>query len=144
MNICIVCSAGGHLTEILLVKEAYNKYNKFFITFKRENSIELAKKEKVYFVEDPERNFKNFIKCALQTLKILLKERPRVLISTGAGVAVPACFLGKFLLKSKIIFIESFCRINKASLSGRIIYHISDLFFVLFFICHYLLTSQLF
>jgi beta-1,4-N-acetylglucosaminyltransferase len=130
MDICIACSAGGHLTEALLIKEAYEKYNRFFVTFKRENSIELAREERVYFVEDPERSFKNLIKCTLQTLKILLKERPGVILSTGAGVAIPSCFLSKLLLKSKIIFIESFCRTDKSSLSGRLVYPISDLFFV--------------
>jgi beta-1,4-N-acetylglucosaminyltransferase len=53
-----------------------------------------------------------------------------VIISTGAGVAVPTCFLGKFLFKSKFIFIESFCRIKEPSLSGKLIYPIADLFFV--------------
>jgi len=130
MNICIACSAGGHLTEILLIKESYEKHDKFFITFKRENSIELEKEEKVYFVEDPSRSFKNLIKCTTQTFRILMKEKPRVIISTGAGVAVPACFLGKLLFKTKVIFIESFCRIDRPSLSGKLVYPIADLFFI--------------
>lgn len=130
IKVCIASSAGGHLTEVLLIKKAYEKYDKFFVTFERENSIELANKEKVYFVEDPKRSLKKFIKCMFQTFQIMFKERPSVIISTGAGVAVPACFIGKLLFKSKIIFIESFCRITKPSLSGRLIYLISDLFFV--------------
>jgi UDP-N-acetylglucosamine:LPS N-acetylglucosamine transferase len=130
MKICVVCSAGGHLTEILQIKESYENYDHFYITFKRENSIELAKKEKVYFVTDPGRSIKNLFKCIFQTFKILLKEKPNVIISTGAGVAVPACFIGKFLFRSKIIFIESFCRIKEPSWSGRLVYNIADLFFV--------------
>ncbi len=130
MKICIACSAGGHLTEISQIRESYEKYDHFYITFRRENSIELARKEIVYFVEDPGRSVKNLIKCIFQSFKILWKEKPKVIISTGAGVAVPTCFLGKFLFKSKIIFIESFCRIYRPSLTGRTIYAISDLFLV--------------
>lgn len=130
LKICVACSAGGHLTEILQIKKAYDRYDNFYITFKRENSLELAKIERVYFVTDPEKSFKKFIKCFIETFRILFKERPTVIISTGAGVAVPACFIGKFLFKNKLIFIESFCRITKSSLSGKLIYHISDLFFV--------------
>lgn len=43
---------------------------------------------------------------------------------------MPACFLGKFFFKSKVIFIESFCRIKEPSLSGKLIYPVSDLFLV--------------
>ena len=65
-----------------------------------------------------------------QSFKILWNERPKAIMSTGAGVAVPACFIGKIIFKSKIIFIESFCRIYRPSLTGRAIYSISNLFFV--------------
>lgn len=130
IKLCLTCSAGGHLTELSQIGECYSKYRRFFITFKREDTKELAKQERVYFVEDPSRNPINLIKCLFQTFSILKKERPNVIISTGAGVAVPTCFLGKFLFKSKIIFIESFCRIKEPSLSGKLIYPISDLFLV--------------
>jgi UDP-N-acetylglucosamine:LPS N-acetylglucosamine transferase len=130
MKICIACSAGGHLTEISQIKKSYEKYDYFYVTFKREDSIDLSKKETVYFVNDPGRSIKNLIKCIFQSLKIMFKERPRIIISTGAGVAVPICFLAKFFSKSKIIFIESFCRIYNPSLTGRLIYPISDWFFV--------------
>ena len=130
MKLCLTCSAGGHLTEISQIYGCYSKYRRFFITFKREDTKELAKREKVYFVEDPSRNPMNFIRCLFQTFSILRKEKPNVIISTGAGVAIPACFLGKFFFKSKVIFIESFCRIKEPSLSGKLIYPIADLFFV--------------
>jgi len=130
MKICVACSAGGHLTEISQIKESYEKYDHFYITFRRENSIDLTKKERVYFVEDPGRSIRNLIKCIFQSFKILWNERPKAIMSTGAGVAVPACFIGKIIFKSKIIFIESFCRIYRPSLTGRAIYSISNLFFV--------------
>ena len=130
MKVCVACSAGGHLTEILQIKDSYEEYDHFYITFMRENSIELSKKRKVYFVEDPERSIRKFFKCFLQSFAILWKERPQIIITTGAGVAIPSCFLGKFLFGCKIVFIESFCRIDKPSLTGRIIYPIADKFFV--------------
>lgn len=130
IKVCIVCSAGGHLTEILQIRESFEKFTHFFITFKREDSLELSHERKVYFVEDPARNIINFLKCLFKTFFILMKEKPNVVISTGAGVAVPACFLGKLIFKTKIIFIESFCRIENPSLSGKLVYPISNLFFV--------------
>jgi len=130
MKICIACSGGGHLTEILQIRDSYESYSHFYITFKRENSLELSRNKNVYFVEDPEKSVKKIFKCGFQTIPILIKEKPDIVISTGAGVAIPSCILAKILFRSKIIFIESFCRIDSASMSGKILYHISDLFFV--------------
>lgn len=130
LNVCLACSAGGHLTEMLQVRGCYKKYPHFFITFNREDTVCLKKSENVYFVNDTSRSFLDFIKCNVQTFRILWKERPDVIISTGAGVAIPACYLGKLLFGAKIVFIESICRIEKPSFSGRLAYFVADKFFV--------------
>lgn len=130
MKICVACSAGGHLTEILHIKNCYSKYPHFFITFKRVDTAELGKREKAYFVENPSRNVIKFLKCVCQSFRILLKEKPDVIMTTGAGVAVPACYLGKLFFNSKVVYIESICRIEEPSLCGRVLYPIADLFLV--------------
>ncbi len=127
LKICMASSAGGHLTELLQIKEIVEGYDSFFVTFKREDTEGFD--EKLYFIEDPKRNpfklFKNFF----QSLKIIIKERPDVIITTGAGVVVPLCYIGT-VFSAKIIFIESFARITSRSLSGFFVYPIADLFFV--------------
>lgn len=130
MKVCIACSAGGHLIEVLQVKEAYKNYDYFFLTFYRKGIIDEIKNEKKYFITDPRRNIILFFKSFFETAKIIFKEKPKVVISTGAGVALPAIILSKLFLRSKIIFIESFTRIHEPSLSGKISYYFSDLFFV--------------
>ena len=64
-----------------------------------------------------------------QTWKIIAKEKPDVVISTGAGAAIAACLIGK-LMGSKIVFLESYCRIFAPSRSGRFVYRFADLFLV--------------
>lgn len=129
-KLCLTCSAGGHLTELLFLKKCYSKYQRFFITFKREDTAEIAKQERVYFVEDPKRNIIRFLKSFFQTFSILSKENPDVVISTGAGVGVITCYIAKLFFGSKIIFLESFCRIEEPSFSGRLVFPIADMFFV--------------
>lgn len=85
---------------------------------------------KVYFVANPGRNPFKFIIHSVISLIVLVKERPKVVITTGAGLVVPICYLSKLLFRSKIIFIESFSRIDSPSLTGRIVFSISDLFIV--------------
>lgn len=126
MKICLSCSAGGHLTEMLQLMEAFKGHKTFFITFKEESSKDL---KNAYFVKDPKRNpFKIFINI-LQTIRILLKEKPDVIVTTGAGISIASCFFGK-LLGAKIIYIEGYARVNTKSLTGKIIYPIADVFLV--------------
>jgi beta-1,4-N-acetylglucosaminyltransferase len=66
---------------------------------------------------------------AWQSLRILLRERPDVILSTGADVAVATCLIGK-LLGAKLIYVESGGNVHTPSLSGRIVYPFADLFLI--------------
>jgi UDP-N-acetylglucosamine:LPS N-acetylglucosamine transferase len=61
--------------------------------------------------------------------KILRKEKPDLIVSSGAAVAVPFFYLGK-LLGAKIIYIEVFDRIDKPTMTGKMVYPITDKFIV--------------
>ena len=60
-------------------------------------------------------------------MKILIKEKPDVVISTGADCALATCYLAK-LFGKKVIYIESFCRPTRPSITGKLVYIIADLF----------------
>ena len=128
-KVCLACSAGGHLTELLQLEEAWAGFGHFFVSDKRLNAIDLGKREKVYFVECPKRNPLRLVVNIFQSAGIFLKERPNAVISTGADTALPICIIAK-LFGKKVIFIESFCRVKEPSLSGRIMYRLADHFFV--------------
>jgi UDP-N-acetylglucosamine:LPS N-acetylglucosamine transferase len=129
MKICVACSAGGHLTEIRQLLPAFGKHSRFFLVPKREDSSNLSRSEQVHFITDTGTGPISVIKNFFETLSIILKERPRLVVSTGAGAAVAACWIGK-LLGAKIIFIESYCRIHEPSRSGKLVYPIANLFLV--------------
>lgn len=108
---------------------ALGKHERFFVTFEREQVKDVLQKEKTYFVIDPKRNLRKLLKNFNQAMRILKKENPDIILSTGAAAAVPLCFAAKMLGK-KLIFVETIAAVNKPSLSGRIVYSISDLFVV--------------
>ena len=72
---------------------------------------------------------KNFIKNTILAIRILKKEKPDLIISSGAAVAVPFFYIGK-LMGAKLIFIEVFDRYNKPTLTGKLVYPIADKFIV--------------
>ena len=97
-------------------------------TFEKQDSVSLLKDEKKYWCHFPtNRNIPNLIKNTILAYKILKKERPDVIISSGAAVAVPFFYLGK-LFGCKLVYIEVYDRINTATLTGRLVYPITDAF----------------
>ena len=74
MKICLACSAGGHLDEILQLRPFFSKHKYFFISFRRADTESLVKKEKIYFLERPARNPITTIIDFFRALKILQNE----------------------------------------------------------------------
>ena len=71
------------------------------------------------------------IRATLACAKLLLKHRPKLLLCNGPGTCVPPCLIAWiynifFLKRTKIVFVESICRIKTVSLSGKILCHIAD------------------
>lgn len=128
MKLGIVCSSGGHLLLMHLLKDFWSQYDRFWVTFKKEDAVSLLEKERVYWAFFPtNRNFFNLLRNSFLALKVLFKEKPDIIISTGAGAAIPFFYLGK-LLRKKLIFIEAYERIDTPSLTGKIVYPITDAF----------------
>jgi beta-1,4-N-acetylglucosaminyltransferase len=130
MKICLVCSSGGHFFQLFRLKEVWNNGSHFWVSFPTNDVRSLLKDEHVYWASYPtNRNIKNFFKNLGLALEIFKIEQPDVIISTGAGVAVPFIIIGK-LLKIKSIYIESITRIRQISLTGYLVYPFVDKFLV--------------
>lgn len=133
MKIALACSAGGHLTEMLQLAKLYKQHDYFFITEDTPMTRELVRKEGGYLLHLNNRRKWNFLFLfiwnALKTLRYLLKERPDVTICTGALSSVSACVFSK-LLGIRLIYIESYAKMNSPTLTGRCVYPIADLFIV--------------
>lgn len=132
MKVCLVGSSGGHLAHLYMLKPFWNNKERFWVTFNKQDANSLLKNEKVYNCYFPtNRNFKNLIKNTILAFKVLKKEKPDLIISSGAAVAVPVPFfyIGK-LMGAKLIYIEVFDRIDKPTLTGKLVYPITDKFIV--------------
>jgi UDP-N-acetylglucosamine:LPS N-acetylglucosamine transferase len=64
-----------------------------------------------------------------EAARILARERPDVILSTGAGPVVPFALIGRLLFGVKVIFIETITRVDRPSLTGRIMYHLAHRFY---------------
>lgn len=130
MKIALVGSSGGHLTHLKLLKSFWENYDRIWVTFDKQDSQSILKNERRYNAFFPtNRNIKNLILNTFLAFKVLYKERPDLIISSGAAVAVPFFYIGK-LFGCKTIYIEVFDRIDKPTLTGRLVYPVTDIFIV--------------
>ena len=129
MKICIPVSHGGHLTQALILAEKLKKHHIVFVTTRYGESRVSKSKGKFKSVINPHTNPFLLMILAFQALWILLMTNPDVIISTGSNIPVPFFILGK-LLGKKLIYIESWSRVKRPSKSGKLLYSLSDLFFV--------------
>lgn len=131
-KICFAASSGGHLEEIARLSEIRDAYDCFLFT-EDVDFTELQFCEKVYRVRQINRSENwfciHFVKLIFDSIKVLRKEKPDCIISTGALATVPICVIGK-LKRKKIIYIESFARIDRVSMTGKIMKHVADLYIV--------------
>jgi beta-1,4-N-acetylglucosaminyltransferase len=75
------------------------------------------------------RSLRNLIRNLPFAWRTIRRLDPNVILSTGAGVAVPFFLVGK-LLRRRLVYVESFTRTQSGSLSGRLVYPLADEFFV--------------
>jgi UDP-N-acetylglucosamine:LPS N-acetylglucosamine transferase len=129
MKICLVCSHGGHFTEIVQIIDAFEGDDIFFATYHSAREAEVRQIARAYFTQNIGTNIPRMIQATFWALKILLRERPNAIVSLGAEIALPFFYLGK-LLGIKTIFIESWCRVENLSKTGKLVYPIADVFWV--------------
>ena len=125
-KIGLICSAGGHFTEMLQLQEAFKGHRLFVITYREKATLN---QENTYYLKTW-RSPTGFIVGLIKIFIIFLKEKPDILFSTGSEIAVPPFYLGKFLFRTKLIYLECSAQVYQPSLTGRCVYPITDLFLV--------------
>lgn len=122
-----MASSGGHLYELLCLRGLWErKRDRFWISFPTRDAESLLEGERVYWAAYPTtRSIKNLARNLLLAWRTLRSERPDVILSTGAGVAVPFLVLGR-LLGIRTVYVESITRITELSLSGHLVYPFVD------------------
>ena len=142
MKICLTCAAGGHLDQLISIMDAFKEHDIFFVTVKSETTEELKKIAKTYYTKDVSNSIKiarihlytftlalYYLQLILPCIKILLKEKPDVIVGNGGSATLWLSYLGK-LMGAKIVYIESLARVRDLSGTGKLIYPIADLFVV--------------
>ena len=123
MKICIVSSCGGHLTEVRRLLPAYSQYEHFYV-LNDQALLPPDMQGRTRFIAHSERDWR-FLLNLWEAWCILRTEKPDVMLSTGAGPAVPFALIGRLFFRTKVIFVETITRIESPSLTGRLMYFLA-------------------
>ncbi len=128
MKIALVCSHGGHLTEMLYLMDAFEGHDVFFATYDNIRTRNLQYRKYLFpnFGESPLKLFRHLPGI----IRIFLKEKPDMVLSNGAEIAIPFFYIAK-LFRVKTVFIECYTRIDMPTITGKLVYPVSNLFLVL-------------
>lgn len=130
MKVALVCSSGGHLAQLYRLRPWWAEHDRIWITFDTADAVSLLRGERVSWAHHPTtRNLPNAARNLALAWRLLRRERPDVVVSDGAGVAVPFFAVAK-LLGLKTVYVEVYDRIDSRTLTGRLCYPLADLFCV--------------
>jgi UDP-N-acetylglucosamine:LPS N-acetylglucosamine transferase len=117
----LVASAGGHLQQLIWMAPWWRQHDRLWVTFDTLDARGMLAGERIVFAAHPtNRSVGNAVRNLRLARRVLAEERPDVVVSTGAGVAVP------FLLAARVagvatVFVEPFDRVDGPSLTGRLV-----------------------
>lgn len=128
-HLCLVASGGGHVRQLLDLEPFWRDHSHFFVTEDTALGRTLSERHPTHFVDHvalgqaklgaPVKMVVAGIRSLFQSLNIVRRERPDIVLTTGAG----SCFftiLWARLLGAKIILVDSFARFDGPSAFARI------------------------
>lgn len=135
-KVLFISSTGGHLNELMNLEPLFKNYDFTIITEKDKTTEYLMKKYngRIFYVPYSTRSkiisyIIKYIFVIIKSFFLFIKIRPDIIISTGTHTAVPICYFSKIFGK-KIIYIETYANITRKTITGKILYPISNLFIV--------------
>ncbi len=131
-KLCFAASSGGHFEQISMLKPLMEKYDSLVVTEETEYKA-VIKGQKMYYMHQVNRREILMplwmVVNTIRSLRIMLLEKPDVVITTGVLAMIPLCLLIK-LFGKKLIYIESFAKVSSPTQTGKFLYKYADQFYV--------------
>ena len=129
-RVLLVGSSGGHLAQLMALRPWWVTRERAWVTFNTSDAQSLLAEESVDFAYHPTtRNVPNLLRNFVVAARVLRRERPDLVVSTGAAVAVPFFVLAR-LLGIQAVYVEVYDRLTSRTVSGRICRPLASAFVV--------------
>lgn len=126
VRLMAVSSGGGHWVQLLRIMRAFTNCDITFITVQELYRLQVPD-HRFFAVSDATRwNKLGLIKMTLQLAWLILRQRPNIVISTGAAPGYVAIRLGR-LIGARTVWLDSIANVERLSMSGQKIGRYADL-----------------
>jgi UDP-N-acetylglucosamine:LPS N-acetylglucosamine transferase len=129
-DLLIACSSGGHLLQMLQLRDAWSGFSRLWVSDDTTDVRSLLADEPLVLAHGPTtRNLGSLARNVLLAWRVCRKARPRVVLTTGAGTAVPFAWVGR-LHGARVVYVESLTRVESPSLSFRLVQPVASRVYV--------------
>jgi UDP-N-acetylglucosamine:LPS N-acetylglucosamine transferase len=129
-HVLLVASSGGHLAQLLALRPWWRERDRTWVTFGTEDARSQLDGERAVWAYHPTtRNLLNLVRNLSLAIRVMRRDRPDIVVSTGAAVAFPFFLVAK-VMRVPTVYIEVYDRLDSPTLTGRLCRPITDLFCV--------------
>ena len=126
-RILLVASGGGHWVELLRLRAAWEGKDVAYVTVQPSYAPEVPG-ARFYCVQDATRWSRwDLARMVLQMTWVVLRERPNVVISSGAAPGLVALWVGK-CLGARTLWLDSIANVDSLSKSGQRVARVADVY----------------
>lgn len=126
LTICLACSHGGHLTEMLQLLDAIEGHTCFYFCYDASTTRSLSD---AYLVPNMARNPVEFVRNLGRLYTVFRLRKPDLVISTGAEIALPVLVIA-MIFGAPMFYVECGAQVVSPSFTGRIMYWMANRFYV--------------
>lgn len=114
-----LASGGGHWVQLQRLRPAFAAFETSYVSM-FESYAEQVTGHRYYVVPDASRfDVRSFLPVFLQAIRILVRERPQALVTTGSAPMLAFILLGR-LIGARTLWIDSIANSERMSTSGRL------------------------
>ncbi|WP_319477604.1 hypothetical protein [Marispirochaeta aestuarii] len=125
IDVLAISSGGGHWVQLLRLRSAWEDFDVVYATVNQASVMDVPG-EGFHVIPDANRWKKTaLIKSFYSVLFLVLRLRPKVIITTGAAPGFFALCCGK-LTGARTMWLDSIANASQLSLSGRIVKYVAD------------------
>jgi UDP-N-acetylglucosamine:LPS N-acetylglucosamine transferase len=129
-KVMAVASGGGHWVELRRIMPAFEGAEVVYVSTEPVADADLAPARYYAVLNVTRRNRLGFVMTVRQILGILRRERPEVVVTTGAAPGLVALVLAKLVCRSRTIWIDTVAHSEGMTLSGRLARPVADAWLV--------------
>lgn len=116
-TVLVIASSGGHLTQAMC---ATSTISQKLVLVSNKDMLQGEHFDRVHIIRDTQHNPIVHTLNFFAAVRILIKEKPMAMFSTGGPICLPFALIAK-LTRTRFVYLDTMSRVTELSNSGKLI-----------------------